>query len=64
MPMTEKGKKMMSEANKSLDPIVLQKRIAELEMALKEVRPLVIGANYSESRYPKARRALEVGKDE
>ena len=37
-------------------------RIAELEAALEEVRPLVIGASHSEARYPKARAALEGGK--
>jgi hypothetical protein len=42
---------------------VMETRIAELEAALEEVRPLVIGASHSEARYPKARAALEGERD-
>lgn len=57
---------MMSGANKSLDPIVLQKRIAELEAALEKIEyldsPQVRGLPRRKTIQEIARAALEGGK--
>ncbi len=56
----------MSGANKSLDPIVLQKRIAELEAALREIeyldRPQVRGMPRRKTIQEIARAVLAGGK--